>query len=505
MPVSDFLSSIADKAQSAINSSPLAGHIPGYQRSGSPDPATQPSANDAAAQSAQKSHTFESIQHQLRSIQQQYTTTTPIQRIITTEKGVAIDFDSVSRDSKAQSKELYTWGQSELEDLKDVTDRLAYLNFVQGSLASSLSTKLESSRASLKALRDLEISITPRRNIRAGLHFQINQQQKGSEKRLADLRDQLKNAEANDQPAEREIEIAKRKAIRESEQLKWDALREYGEKLVLLSQAAAPIIAALPAIPPSPTMPYTGGPSTGAVRASLQRALDNYKTGHINLPPHVSESDLSRPDIVSFGESHASELSSIDSESSFSAANVTPLSSAKPLPSSASPQSQSAPIDVAALNLSPAPLPVSAVETVSDPAQTLPAVTPTIAETGIPVTSDSSNLGPSSGSLLDIRSQESPPSATPVVEGQKYESAEEEKKRLAAAYLQQTSTEAPAPVEIAPAVQGPSQVAATAATPQSESAEEEKKRLEREERDRILRGGQNPSSNEDLPPYEEPK
>jgi hypothetical protein len=245
-------------------------------------------------------------------------------------------------------------------------------------------------------------------------------------------------------------------------------------------------------------MPYTGGPSTGAARASLQRALDNYKTGHINLPPQVSESDLSRSDTVSFGESHASELSSINSESSFSAANITPLSSAKPLPSSASPEVQNPPIDVATLNLSPAPIPGPAIETSSDPAQALPAAIPTIAETGIPVSSAESNPGPSRGSLLDIRNQESPPVATPVVENQKYESAEEEKKRLAAASLQQT-TETVA--HVAPTAQGPSQVTATAATPQSESAEEEKKRLEREERDKILRGDQN----EDLPPYEEPK
>lgn len=255
-------------------------------------------------------------------------------------------------------------------------------------------------------------------------------------------------------------------------------------------------------------MPYTGGSSTGAARASLQRALDNYKTGHINLPTQVSESDLSRSDTVSFGESHASELSSINSESSFSAANVTPLSSAKALPSSASPQVQSAPIDVAALNLSPAPIPGPAVETVSDSAQTIPpVVTPTIAETGIPLTSDYSTPGPASGSLLDIRGQESAPSATPVVESQKYESAEEEKKRLAAASSQQTSTESVAPVvEVAPAAQDPSQVIAVAATPQSESGEEEKKRLEREERERLLHGDQNPSRHDEvLPPYEEPK
>ncbi|KAF8807464.1 hypothetical protein BYT27DRAFT_7100068 [Phlegmacium glaucopus] len=504
MPVSGFLSSIADKAHSAINASPLAGHIPGYQRPNSPDPAPQPSANEAA-QGASKSHTLESLQHQFRSLQQQYSTTTPVQRIITAGKGVAIDFDSVSRDSKAQSKELYTWGQSEPEDLKDVTDRIAYLNFVQGSLANSLATKLDGARAPLKALRDLETSVTPRRNIRAGMHLQINriehEQQKGNEKRLADLRDQLKKAEADDQQAEREVEIMKRKAIRESEQLKWDALREYGEKLVLLSQAATPIIAVLPAIPPTPTVPYTGAKSTGAIRASLQRALDNYKTGHINLPSQVSESDLSRSDTRSFGESHASELSSIDSEASLSAAHATPLSSAKPLPSSDTLQPQGIhPIDVTTLNNSPAPIPtpVPAVETVPDPAnpdQTLPAIMPTIAETGIPVTSDPSSLGPSSGSLLDIRGQGSAPPATPAVGDQKYESAEEEKKRLAAAYSQEA---------LAPAVQGPSQATVTASTPQSESAEEEKKRLEREERERILHQASSKGNDEDLPPYEDP-
>lgn len=257
---------------------------------------------------------------------------------------------------------------------------------------------------------------------------------------------------------------------------------------MLLSQAATPIIAVLPAIPPSPSAPYTGGKTTGAVRASLQRALDDYKTGYINLPlPQVSESDLSRSDTRSFGESHANELSSIDSEvSSLSAAHATPLSSAKPLPSS--PQSPSLPINVNNLNFSPSPVHISAAETVPDPgnsAQTIPAVTPTIAETGMPLNADVSNPGPSRGSLLNIRHQESTPSTTPVFgSGQKYESAEEEKKRLAAAYRQQDSTEATA--------QEPSQAAPT---PQSEDTEQ-KKGLEGEEQEK--------TEHEDLPPYEEP-
>lgn len=39
--------------------------------------------------------------------------------MITTEKGVALDFDSVSRDSKNLSRQMYTWGQQGEADIKD--------------------------------------------------------------------------------------------------------------------------------------------------------------------------------------------------------------------------------------------------------------------------------------------------------------------------------------------------------------------------------------------------
>jgi hypothetical protein len=265
MPVPSFLTSFADKAQSALNASPLAAHLPSaVARPSSPDPSPQPTANQAAAQGGAKSHTLESLQYQFRTLQQQYSyvfllhfpyqfsltqssTTTPVQKIITAQKGVAIDFDSVSRNSKAHSKEFYTWGQSETDDLKDgelsqilpdlpipnidfaVTDRLAYLNFVQGSLSASLSVKLDTARAPFKALRDAETQLQPRRNIRAGLQLQIaraENEQKPGDKRIADLREQLRRAESEDQQLEREVELLKRKAVRESEQIKWDAIRE---------------------------------------------------------------------------------------------------------------------------------------------------------------------------------------------------------------------------------------------------------------------------------------
>ncbi|KAG1870030.1 Eisosome component PIL1-domain-containing protein [Suillus subluteus] len=496
MSVSSFLSSFADKAQSAINQTPLAGHVPGITNA-----TDQPSANQSAAQGGHRSVALEALQHQIRSIGQQYTTTTPVQRIITSEKGVAIDCDALARDAKVQSKELYTWGQTQQEDLKDVTDRLAYLNFVQGSLASSVAIKLNNARAPFKALRDAEAVLAPKRNFRTGLRTQISRiehsQDKSMERKLPELKQTLAKAELVDEPLEKELEILKRKAVRESEAQKWDAIREvnhfFGEKLILLSQASKPIIAVLPPIPPSSSSPYTGAQETGAARAALQHALDNYTPGSTYFAARP-DANLSRADTQSFGESHASELHSIASSPGGSAGHPGVPITPPPQASYASDAeksrdaSRSPPIDPRALNLSPAPIPddqTPPIATVTDRGSLSPVViaatAPTVAETGVPVPASATGPGPASGSLRDIHraSDAAGPrsggfpgnSPSDDLYGQPHETAEEEKSRLEREERERVS---------AAGTSGPP------ATSEHESAEEEKRRLEREERERVL-------------------
>jgi hypothetical protein len=111
-----------------------------------------------------------------------------------------------------------------------VTDRLAWLNFTHGSLTATLAQKLDAARTPLKSLRDAETALTPRRNLRAGLNQEIQQlenaKQKGTEARLQELKNQLRKAEEDDDGSEKGILLLKRKAIRESEHAKWEALRE---------------------------------------------------------------------------------------------------------------------------------------------------------------------------------------------------------------------------------------------------------------------------------------
>ncbi|KAF8271384.1 Eisosome component PIL1-domain-containing protein, partial [Lactarius quietus] len=303
-----FLTSIADKTQNALKESSFSQHLPS-SITGAPKPAD--------SGSTQKNLTLGQIQHQFRQLQQNYSTTVPVQKIITAEKGVTLDLETLSRDAQAQSKELYTWGQHEQPDVKDVSDRLGFLNYIFGSLSGTLAGKLNTARAPLKELRDNEVALTQRRNVRAGLKNQIghleHSQEKGTEKRIAELKEQLAKAEKDDEPIEKEHMILMRKALKESEQQKFQALREYGEKLSLLSQAADAVLAVLPSVPPSPERPYASTEETGTIRASLQHSVDQWKPGQVTLLVPAG-AILDRSHTGSFGETHVEELKQIKTE-----------------------------------------------------------------------------------------------------------------------------------------------------------------------------------------------
>lgn len=107
-----FLSDFVDQAQNAIQASPLANKLPlGQHRPASPG--SQESSRTRG------SGTLAVLNHQFRTLKEQYSDSSPYQRMITTSKGIIMDFENVAKDSKANSKELYTWGQTETDDIKD--------------------------------------------------------------------------------------------------------------------------------------------------------------------------------------------------------------------------------------------------------------------------------------------------------------------------------------------------------------------------------------------------
>jgi hypothetical protein len=259
----------------------------------------------------------------------------------------------------------------------------------------------------------------------------------------------------------------------------------------------------------------------------VQHALDNYTVGSIHLPPvQQAPHDLSRSDTRSFGESHASELS-LDHHVAEPGIPMTPPTSTSPLP--ATTQSGQAvpgktqtttPIDPQTLNQFPAQLPhpvvAAASPVVSDDTSTAQPIIPTVAETGVPVSAGPQGPGPASGSLHDIRGvssvagtgggtrpagvQSGPGSLAAVASAPKYETAEEEKKRLQREEREHVLTVPSSGTAPPSTAASPPAATAPVAAPSNETAEEEKKRLEREERERVLHAGPK-KSDDDLPPY----
>lgn len=281
----------------------------------------------------------------------------------------------------------------------------------------------------------------------------------------------------------------------------------------MLAEASKPLLEVLPSVPPTTSNPYVGSTSTAATRATLQKALDNWKPGNTQLPIPTSADNEAR----SFGETHASELSRISSVAD--RRSPSPRAASPPLGNNEIPSSDPAPpaspLNPTTLNNVPAPIPTShspspipattvtqSLSAVSTSSMPIPSA-PTIAETGVPVVAGKDGPGPSSGSLASPIHRGSTSSQTPSQPGYGeavpsygvdvpkyglkdaqgptsavYESAEDEKRRLEREEREKVLRGAPGYGD------GDGQTAGPSGSQQYETAEEEKRRLEREERER---------------------
>jgi hypothetical protein len=297
---------------------------------------------------------------------------------------------------------------------------------------------------------------------------------------------------------------------------------QYAHKLLLLAGASEQLLRVLPSSPPEN---YIGHQQTAAVRAALQNALDS---GYIPQTEHLSLNvGQNIGETRSFGETHASELSTI----------TTVSDNGHEAPNRVS-HDHVAPINPAVLNNAPAPIPSTsnnagaphyvaptaapttappsgryappaAPPTAGQPSGYAPPSSPpassanlpkapTVAETGVPLSAGAAGPGPAVGSLQgDGTHEQAPPYGGAAAIATAHVSAEEEKRRLAA--MEQAQNAVPIGGLGVQGRLGGLQASTSTrrpATHEHESAEEEKKRLEREERERVLRGNREPTQDD---------
>ena len=325
---------------------------------------------------------------------------------------------------------------------------------------------------------------------------------------------------------------------------------QYGEKLSLIAQASGPVLELLPSVPSNT---YDGHQKSGEVRAALQASLDNWKPGQVTLMAGAGAL-LDRSHTRAFGETHAAEISKINSESPHtgpsrvsaspppqvhSPTTVPEKPTATPIAVPGAPASHGQPASASSLPsvpeksavtspVVPAPAPISA----KSPAVTSPVVRASplggsTSQTSLPGSSASPPIDPAT---LNNAPAPLPESVSPPVPAAAPNPIEPEVKVPS---VTPTMAETGTPIAAKASDPGPASGSlkdlrnasspparphvdlpppSSFALPEStsgpgsstggfESAEDEKRRLEREERERLLHGA-SASSSSGAPGYE---
>ncbi|GJN90090.1 hypothetical protein Rhopal_003088-T1 [Rhodotorula paludigena] len=250
--------------------------------------------------------------------------TLQLQILIKSLSGVVQDRSSLAREEQRVAKAIYDWSKDDKgDDLRDTCDRLAWTVYCMAELDQEAAKKVEESRVILKDIRNFENDLVPRRRNQQSLATKITALEKeiGASKKGADvkqsdqlskLRGELSQLEAENATFEQSFETLKRQKLHEAFSAQFRAQRELGEKMALVAGYGDVLLQGMES--EGVGADYRGKDRTAQVKVELESALKNWVPGP--TPRLQQQGGLDRSDTRSFGETHASQLSQLDSQSS---------------------------------------------------------------------------------------------------------------------------------------------------------------------------------------------
>ncbi|EFP88284.2 uncharacterized protein PGTG_14368 [Puccinia graminis f. sp. tritici CRL 75-36-700-3] len=274
--------------------------------------------------------------------------TLKLQLLIKAQKSLVVDSEGLARDSHMVSKQLYLWACEQPDQaLKDVGDRLAYMNYQIGDLQQQCSKTLEKSRNDLKEIRNLENELIKIRDREKTLQIQINKllqdprQRPETSEKISSLTAEHAAVVEKMKETEAMIPAHKRLLIKSSYRTQFEALREMGDKLMIISQFGDLL---LDELPEDPHLQYSGEDRTAQIKGAASQALSDYNGPVFSRPNtdlgnlHSSQltgggsSSLHRTDTRLFSETHPHVLADVSNDS-HAGANIGSSSSHSPRPS----------------------------------------------------------------------------------------------------------------------------------------------------------------------------
>ncbi|KAM0755725.1 hypothetical protein T439DRAFT_10792 [Meredithblackwellia eburnea MCA 4105] len=200
--------------------------------------------------------------------------------------GVAQNLESLGREEQLYSKNLFQWGKDEDgEDLKDLTDRLAYLIFKSAEVQKAQAERIKQSRLALKDVRNFENELQPRRAKRAALAAKLQQLKTSSKtagSQVQQVEADLAQLTQEEETFSESLAVLKRQKLHEAFRVHFEGQREMGEKLAVIAGYAEVLLNGMETS--GVGKDYDGMEKTAAVRASVAEKLDAYNPATPLIP-----------------------------------------------------------------------------------------------------------------------------------------------------------------------------------------------------------------------------
>ena len=214
-------------------------------------------------------------------------------QLIKMEKNLMRSIEITARERKEVAKQLSLWGETNDDDISDITDKLGVLVYEIGELEDQFIDRYDQYRITMKSIRDIEGSVQPSRERKQKITDQIAylKYKDPQSPKIPVLEQELVRAEAESLVAEAQLSNITREKLKAAYNYQFDAMRELAEKYALIAGYGKALLELLDdsAVTPGETRPaYDGYEASKQIIIDAENALSAWTLDSAAVKPTLS-------------------------------------------------------------------------------------------------------------------------------------------------------------------------------------------------------------------------
>ncbi|KAJ3190999.1 hypothetical protein HK101_008186 [Irineochytrium annulatum] len=205
------------------------------------------------------------------------------------EKDVIKELRNLAKEQGHADKYMGQWGKAEADDIKNITEKLAYVGerFAEATLV--FADKYEKSRAYIKEVKASEDSLSSLYKRQKDLRSKLDSAQKKKNKDVEPIRKDLAEMDQVVLSREATHEGFKRERLKAAMNARWDGLMEYSIKLSIVANFGNHLTNQIPQGDPVPGRelpPFAGASVTSQIMADYEKCWGNWiASSHFPFKP----------------------------------------------------------------------------------------------------------------------------------------------------------------------------------------------------------------------------